>query len=122
MFLDHKISSIESTKTADFSVVERATNESVLHHILKIKKDPEETEKYEKCLNLILECEDPRVQKELLKVINHKDITQNVPLHYSTNLWPQRVTRKLLDRGANIGVKNVWDELPISKIMPEVSS
>ena len=119
LFLEHKVSSIESTKTADFSVVERATQESVLHHILKIKKDPEETEKYEKCLNLILECEDTRVQKELLKVINHKDITHNVPLHYSTNLWPQRVTRKLLDRGANIGVKNVWDELPISKIMPE---
>ena len=85
----------------------------------RIEKTPEEIKNYEKCLDLILDCEDSRVQNEILKVINQKDNRQNVPLHYATNLWPQTVVRKLLNRGANVGVKNIWDELPISKILPE---
>ena len=36
LLLNHKISSIESTKTADFAVFERTTQESVLHHLLNI--------------------------------------------------------------------------------------
>jgi hypothetical protein len=27
--------------------------------------------------------------------------------------------RELLERGANIGVKNKWEETPISRILPE---
>ena len=77
---------------------------------------------YDKCLNLLLDCEDSRVKLELLKIVNHRDSTNNVPLHYATNLWPQCITRKLLERGANIGVKNDWNEIPISKIMPEVNT
>ena len=123
LFINHKISSIESTNTADFSVIERTSGESLLHHLLnipnRIEKSPEDMKNYEKCLDLILDCEDTRVQNEILKVINHKDSRQNVPLHYATNLWPQTIVRKLLERGANVGIKNVWDELPISKILPE---
>ena len=109
LFISHKISSIESTKTVDFSVIERSEGDkaSVLHHLLNINdrmyKSPEEIEHYEKCLELLLECEDRRLQEEILRVVNHKDSRQNVPLHYATNLWPQRIVRKLLNRGANIG-------------------
>jgi hypothetical protein len=31
----------------------------------------------------------------------------------------QETVRELLERGANIGVKNKWEETPISKILPE---
>ena len=124
--IQHKIISIESVKTTDFSLIDRTTEESVLHYLLKIpnrsEKNEYERKNYEKCLNALLDCEDSRIHLELLKIINHKDLTENVPLHYATNLWPQIISRKLLERGANIGVKNIWDELPISKIMPEVIS
>ena len=123
LLIQHKISSIESVKTTDFSVIDRTTNESVLHYLLRIanrvEKSEDELKEYEQCLDALLECEDSRIQLELLKVINHKDLTQNVPLHYATNLWPQSISRKLLERGANIGVKNIWNELPISKLLPE---
>ena len=123
IFVNHKISSIESTKTASFSSVERTSGESVLHYLLNIpnrrEKTSEEIKDYEKCLELLLETEDSRIQDEILQVINHKDSRGNVPLHYAANLWPQSIIRKLLDRGANIGIKNIWDELPIGKIMPE---
>ena len=115
--------SIESVKTTDFSLIDRTTEESVLHYLLKIpnrsEKNEIERKNYEKCLNALLDCEDSRIHLELLKIINHKDLTKNVPLHYATNLWPQIISRKLLERGANIGIRNIWDELPISKIMPE---
>jgi hypothetical protein len=119
-----QIDSIESTKTADFSVTERATGESILHQLLMIPdramKSPEEVKNYETCLDLVLDCEDPRICSELLKIINQKDGRKNAPLHYSTNLWPQSISSKLLYRGANIGIKNIWGELPITKIMPKV--
>ncbi len=122
LFINHKITSIESAKTANLSVTERHTKESVLHHLLEIpsrnEKTPEEIKNFESSLHLLLDCEDSRVHEELLDVINKKDIRGNVPLHYATNLWPQAIVRKLLDRGANIGIKNIWDELPISKILP----
>ena len=124
LFLNHKIDSIESTRTADFAATERSNQKSVLHSLLmipnRIDKTEEEIKNYEQCLDLILDCEDARVQKELLKIVNYKDNEQNVPLHYATSLWPQNITKKLLERGANIGIKNIWDEVPIDKITPEV--
>ena len=42
LLINHKISSIESVKTTDFSVIDRTTNESVLHWVLKVSfcKEP----------------------------------------------------------------------------------
>jgi hypothetical protein len=34
-------------------------------------------------------------------------------------MWPQSVVRHLLESGANIGVKNIYDEVPIAQILPE---
>jgi hypothetical protein len=33
-------------------------------------------------------------------------------------MWPQSVVRLLLESGANIGVKNIYDEVPIAQILP----
>ena len=38
LLINHKISSIESVKTTDFSVIDRTTNESVLHWVLKVSQ------------------------------------------------------------------------------------
>ena len=34
-------------------------------------------------------------------------------------MWSQETVRKLLEAGANIGMKNHFDEVPISKILPD---
>ncbi len=34
-------------------------------------------------------------------------------------MWPQSVVRRLLESGANIGVKNKYHEVPIAQILPE---
>ncbi len=34
-------------------------------------------------------------------------------------LHEQDTVRELLERGANIGVKNRWEETPISRILPQ---
>merc|ERR1719483_643583 len=52
-------------------------------------------------------------------IINKKDDRSNTALHYATQKWSQATVRNLLELGANIGIKNHWDEIPISKIRPE---
>ena len=34
-------------------------------------------------------------------------------------MWPQTVVRWLLECGANIGMKNIYDEVPVAQILPE---
>ena len=72
--------SIESVKTTDFSLIDRTTEESVLHYLLKIpnrsEKNEIERKNYEKCLNALLDCEDSRIHLEhvisvILPVIFH---------------------------------------------------
>ncbi|CAB4065675.1 unnamed protein product [Lepeophtheirus salmonis] len=55
---------------------------------------------YEKCLNVLLESEDFCTQ--LKPVINKKDDLGNTCLHFAAKSWPQKVTLKLLELGANI--------------------
>ena len=58
--------------------------------------------------------------KKLRTVINQRDGLGNTALHYATQFWPQSVVLTLLELGSNIGLKNVYDEVPIDKILPEV--
>ena len=58
--------------------------------------------------------------KKLRAVINLKDGLGNTALHYATQFWSQSVVLTLLELGSNIGLKNVYDEVPIDKILPEV--
>ena len=61
--------------------------------------------------------------KNLTKIVNHADVSKNVPLHYATNNWDQRIISKLFEYGAmsSVGLSNLEDEQPISKINPNVS-
>ena len=57
------------------------------------------------------------MRRELINVVNLQDKMMNTALHYATQLWPQEVVRYVLELGANIGVKNVYDEVQIQNIM-----
>ena len=57
--------------------------------------------------------------EEISRVINHRDELKNSPLHYATQQWDQATARMLMERGANIGTRNLFEETPISLILPE---
>ena len=47
----------------------------------------------------------------LKRVINLQDTMRNTALHYATQLWTQEVVRHVLELGANIGMRNEYDEV-----------
>ena len=96
---------------------------SILHILLdRSNEDENEShEAFEKCLDFIFDL--PDNVKNLPKIVNHADVSKNVPLHYATNYWDQRIIRKLFEYGAmsSVGLSNLECEQPISKINPNVS-
>ena len=98
----------------------------------KVGKRVQELEtNYSKCLSVLLskymrrssnsdqlmECED--YSKQIRLIINKRDSMHNTPLHYAALNWPQTICRKLLNNGANVGMKNLRQEIPLSRISPE---
>ena len=69
---------------------------------------------YDKCLELILNCEDVSWSS----LINKQDRLGNTALHYAVKFWDQHTVIKLLLKGANLGLRNKRGEAPISKILP----
>ena len=138
---EHKINKEDdpTTRTCDFAVIDTNSKSSVLHSVLRkpfgdygMMMPPAAStsfdaaaggataeERYTACLRLILDDVSPSMDAEIRKVINGLDEMGNTPLHYATQMWPQAVVRMLLERGANIGMKNVYDEVPIESILPE---
>jgi len=104
---------------ADFSVLKFQTNETVLHCVLRSVTEGSE-ERYLKCLDVLLNDTDEEFKEEIRKIVNKSDVNGNTALHYATEKWPNFITRSLLQNGANIGIKNIWDEIPISRIAPDV--
>jgi len=102
---------------ADFTSVKKSTEETVLHRLL-LKDDSINVEDTEECLKLLLSCDDDSFKIQIDKIINRRDTLGNTALHYATQRWPQSIVRILLERGANIGIKNQWGEIPINKISP----
>ena len=47
-----------------------------------------------------------------------QDLLGNTPLHYATQFWDQDTVTKLLELGANIGLRNKAGEAPIAGILP----
>lgn len=115
----HKLEG-KSQLAVSFSALEADSGESVLTWVLK---KPNaligSTFSYEKCFNILMEDGGPSFNAEITRIVNHKDSQKNTPLHYGTQLWNQNVVRQLLERGANVGIRNVWEETPIALIMPE---
>ena len=100
---------------ADFTLMNKSTDETVLHRIL-LKDEAAAEDDLEKCLKLVLDVGDDTFKQQIDTIINKKDLLGNTALHYATQKWSQNVVRMLLERGANIGIKNKWDEVPINKI------
>ena len=100
---------------ADVSVTFGKTHETVLHCILK--KGQGQANSYHEILLHLLQNE--KTRRKLLCVINMRDKLDNTALHYATQKWDQATVRLLLECGANIGMKNHWEEVPISKISPD---
>ena len=120
--LEHKRECEDKRKIVKLDLQDGESKESVLHHILKMPRKidgPLRIQGYKECLQLLFEDYNSLVELELKKIINKKDIEGNSALHYATQNWPQDTTRRLLEAGANIGLKNKWDVTPISKIRPE---
>ena len=103
---------------ADFTAVKLQSRETVLHCLLK-RGTPGSEEDRLKCLSLLLSSADEEFGEKIKSIINRSDINGMVALHYATEKWPIAVTRLLLQNGANIGIKNQWGEIPISRIPPD---
>jgi len=103
---------------ANFCVT-TGSKETVLHLVLKMQSDFGSKFNYEKSLDELLDPSNSQVVDQMKSIINKKDDRSNTSLHYATQKWSQATVRKLLELGANIGIKNHWDEIPISKIRPE---
>eukprot|EP00092_Neocalanus_flemingeri_P011811 GFUD01012735.1.p1 GENE.GFUD01012735.1~~GFUD01012735.1.p1 ORF type:complete len:1017 (-),score=227.49 GFUD01012735.1:262-3312(-) len=117
-FGHHRILRHLKLYNANFHVTTGA-KETVLHLILKMQSDFGSKMDYEKSLEELIDPTNPQVFDQIKSIINKKDDRSNTALHYATQKWSQATVRKLLELGANIGIKNHWDEIPISKIRPE---
>ena len=82
---------------------------TVLHTILR---RPLPYKNYEEALDLMLESTS---KVKLKSIINLKDSLDNTALHYATQFWPQTIVKSLLEIGANIGLKNIYEEVPINR-------
>ena len=100
---------------ADFTAISKETSETVLHYLLKSGMFDEQ--RYVDSINYLITSPDLRPQ--IRKIVNKRDMLETTALHYATQKWPQEIVRGLLEIGANIGMKNHWNETPISKISPK---
>eukprot|EP00092_Neocalanus_flemingeri_P007937 GFUD01008564.1.p1 GENE.GFUD01008564.1~~GFUD01008564.1.p1 ORF type:complete len:1055 (-),score=196.84 GFUD01008564.1:189-3353(-) len=102
---------------ANFTIEKKSTEETVLHRLL-LRDDAFKVEDVQECLKFMLSVDDDLFKIQIDKIINKRDLLGNTALHYATQRWPQSIVRILLERGANIGIKNQWGEIPINKILP----
>merc|ERR1719414_41361 len=93
---------------ADFKMTKIGTRETLLHVFLKQDRNmnPED-------LQAIL------LTQDMKSIINKKDINGNTVLHYAAQRWPQEGVRYILEAGANIGMKNQFNEVAITQILPK---
>jgi len=97
------------------------TQETVLHLLLKMNSKFADKTSYEKCLDeLLLASPGSSLYQQVRRMINKVDSLGNTALHYATQKWPQSTVRRLLEAGANIGIKNHWKEIPITRIRPDL--
>ena len=54
--------------------------------------------------------------RQIRHIINKRDDSGSTALHYVVRTWPETAVRALLDLGANLGLKNGWGEVPLSRI------
>ena len=108
----HKVLRVLRQHGASINIT-TASKETVLHLVLKQQSDGVVGMDYTKSLHEVLQWHGVK------GLVNRRDDRDNTALHYATQKWDQATVRKLLELGANIGLKNHWEELPITKIRPE---
>ena len=54
--------------------------------------------------------------RQIRHIVNKRDDSGSTALHYAVRTWPETAVRALLDLGANLGLKNGWGEVPLSRI------
>jgi len=96
---------------ANLKAISRS-RETILHCLLKNGARGNARE----CLEMLIKKEEWR--KSLTAIVNKKDILQSTALHYATQMWPQEVVKEVLILGAHVGVRNKFEDIPISKIEP----
>ncbi len=108
-------------KVTNFAAVERQGGESALTWVLANRNhntyqysDPRSN--YGESLKVLMS---PAIKKTVGKLVNLKDNQGNTPLHFAALLWDQKTVRTLLELGANIGIKNLYDEVAVTYIAPE---
>ena len=103
---------------AMLSTILHYSKETVLHYLLKNGRQPGSNyEAFDQCVELLLGSKPNR--NRLSTIINKRDAIGNTALHYASEKWDQTVIRALLEMGANIGMKNQFDDVPINKISCE---
>ena len=127
-FIDHNQKN--KVNRANLAVWTRDTKETIMHLILKkshkkamlgisSQSDLQKQDvNYRKCFTVLLEAGSETIQ-DLKRVINKKDLVGNTALHYAAQIWKQEDVTSLLGLGANIGVRNLRGDIPLSRIMPE---
>ena len=87
------------------------TRETVLHLVLKAGADGIGRDRYAACLEVLIGGgEQSAVYRELRQLVNSRDELGNTPLHLATQRWDQATVRRLLEMGANIGIKvQFWE-------------
>ena len=103
----------------DLTVIKHQTKESILHLILKMEYEQSSREDYQTCWKLLFKGSKECQFDQLKRIINKKDGLGNTALHYATQKWTDSTVRDVLEAGANIGIKNFWEEVPITKIRPQ---
>ena len=109
------------------NAIKVGTDETILHLILKKdSNDPAQIEKWHNCLLFLIgetahENDNlaQRIHQEVCMIVNKRDILSNTALHYATQRWSSSIVRALLEHGANIGMKNKFNDVPIQSISPE---
>ena len=131
-FVDHfqKNFTRQNSVVTNFAVWSRDSKETVLHLVLKkshkkallgIGSTSELTKQdmnYRKCIDVLLDSGSD-LKQQLTRIINKKDNLNNTALHYASQLWTQEDVTNLLNLGANIGVRNLRGEIPLTRILPE---
>jgi ankyrin repeat protein len=119
VLVKQKAKSAKVGPAANLAMTDPVTGETALHMVLQMPQRSAgrgREEGYRAALEVLLG--DPGLEEELASVINKRDLQGNTPLHYATQAWPQATVRLLLERGANIGLRNKWGETAISRISP----
>jgi transient receptor potential cation channel subfamily A protein 1 len=122
IFKDAAVQSI--SPTPDFSVFDAIRGENVLHKVLK--KDAKAHANYDfidygECLHLLLDDKSDKAKEVIVSpLINAADGNGNTPLHHAGMMGNEKALWKILRAGANIGIKNSFEQTPIAHIPPKL--